>query len=591
MTPPALIERPSDNTLINSAVHAYRKGEYRSLAAAARAHDVNSKTVTARSHGRPSLTTVRQARQKLTVIEEDVICDWVIRLYSQGFPASKATISGLANVLLARRDWLAQEKPETVGKNWVDSWLKRHPNFEKMWAKRKEDKRVQAERPVIINHWFSLISQIVEKHKIKAENAWNMDETGVMIGMGQRVRVVVPKNGKKRHVTESGNRESTSVIECISAAGVTLPPTVIFAGKTHQDRQYPINLPERWRWGRTDKGYTSDEMAVDWLKETFEPLTKTLNGETRLLIMDGQSTHTSVNFISLVMELGIILVYLPPHATHLLQPLDVGCFAPLKQRYEQIMAETFKWELSNISKAQFVEIYEKAREQAFTGSIVSCAWRSAGLFPISRNKILSQLDLVQPLIRPRPRTPPYTVNDFNSYLPSPQQAIKTPQNEWEVEEEWDKVIKHPVFESLMSSPTFNRLSQLKKSAVTTMAEKSLALEENKFLREANRAKAERTRLGSHHLSKARVCGSEDLRIAREQLERRGIRSRVTRQRLTVNQQIHLPQANTPMVNSHLPTDAALAVGQQEIDQEDDNLYRWVDDLLEEDFVELMDEEI
>ena len=100
-----------------------------------------------------------------------------------------------------------------------------------------------------------------------------MDETGVMIGMAQRVRAIVLKKSAKKHIRECGKRESTSVLECISANEVTLPPTVIFAGSTHQDRQYPTNLPSGWRWGRTDKGYTCDELAVDWLKETFEPLT------------------------------------------------------------------------------------------------------------------------------------------------------------------------------------------------------------------------------------------------------------------------------------------------------------------------------
>ena len=117
MAPPPIEERPSDDVLVNRAVIAFRNGEFKTLAAAAIAHDVKPKTVQGLNRGKPSLATTNAIFQKLSVIEEDVIQDWIIRLYSQGFPPTKGTITGMANILLAKRERQNNEKPITVGKN------------------------------------------------------------------------------------------------------------------------------------------------------------------------------------------------------------------------------------------------------------------------------------------------------------------------------------------------------------------------------------------------------------------------------------------------------------------------------------------
>ena len=50
-----------------------------------------------------------------------------------------------------------------------------------------------------------------------------------------------------------------------------------------------------------------------------------------LLLMDGHSTHLSVGLIERAKEHRIILHILPAHTSHILQPLDVGCYGPLQR--------------------------------------------------------------------------------------------------------------------------------------------------------------------------------------------------------------------------------------------------------------------
>ena len=53
----------------------------------------------------------------------------------------------------------------------------------------------------------------------------------------------------------------------------------------------------------------------------------------RLLILDGCEIHIHIEFIEYCLDNSIIVYCLPPHSTHLLQPLDVGLFSPLQKYY------------------------------------------------------------------------------------------------------------------------------------------------------------------------------------------------------------------------------------------------------------------
>ena len=57
--------------------------------------------------------------------------------------------------------------------------------------------------------------------------------------------------------------------------------------------------------------------------------------------MDGHSSHITANAIALCMRDAIDLLILPPHCSHVLQPLDVGVFAPLKRALTSETDATF----------------------------------------------------------------------------------------------------------------------------------------------------------------------------------------------------------------------------------------------------------
>ena len=84
------------------------------------------------------------------------------------------------------------------------------------------------------------------------------------------------------------------------------------------------------------KGWTNDQLGVSWLEKVFDRHTKkTAGNRYRLLILDGHSSHVSMDFLNYCETACILVVVLPLHLTHRLQPLDVSVFSSLVTKYSQ----------------------------------------------------------------------------------------------------------------------------------------------------------------------------------------------------------------------------------------------------------------
>ena len=126
----------------------------------------------------------------------------------------------------------------------------------------------------------------------------------------------------------------------------------------------------------TDSGYNDSELCLRWLREVFDPKTASLQkGEWRILLLDGYESHLSLSVLEYAAEKKILLVCLPAHTSHLLQPLDVGLFGPLQQAYGREVGRLAQLGLNHINKCLFLEILSDARLQAYTPRNVRGAWR------------------------------------------------------------------------------------------------------------------------------------------------------------------------------------------------------------------------
>jgi hypothetical protein len=263
-----------------------------------------------------------------------------------------------------------------------------------------------ATKPVL-DAWFDAYRKVIQEHKITQENTYNMDESGFSIGTMESTRIILDSTFRTKHQAHPGRQEWVSMIECICADGTILSPLGIFKGKNVLQSWIPSEVIDKWFFSANTKGWTSNLHGLEWLKRVFEPATRAkANGQQRLLICDGHDSHISGNFISHCIQNRITLFILPPHTSHLLQPLDVAIFGPLKKRLTAALSHLNQAQLVRIQKIEWIEAYIQARSEACTRQNIESAWRGAGLVPFNPQRALRTMvfDTTPEVERPKAPT-------------------------------------------------------------------------------------------------------------------------------------------------------------------------------------------
>ena len=311
-------------------------------------------TLQDRVHGTETHHEAAEDQQRLSPAQEKRLADWILCQEELGLPLTHSQIKEFVVRILA-----VKGDTNKLGKNWVTGFRKRNPQISTKRTRLIDSKRINGATSEVITAWFSLLDRPTFRD-IKPEHRYNMDEAGIMEGMGSNGLVLGRVGRRVTQKKTPGAKAWTSFIECISATGVALPPIVIFKGKTIQQQWYPEDMkPFRdWLFRSTENGWTSDEVAIRWLEKVFLPRTATKDQEKRLLIFDGHGSHETNDFMFRCYQNNVQLMYLPAHTSHVLQPLDLSIFSPLKRAYRRYIGYlNYLTNSSLISKRRFLKYY------------------------------------------------------------------------------------------------------------------------------------------------------------------------------------------------------------------------------------------
>ena len=460
------------------AIKAIQNGQIPSVAAAARSFDVPRSTLRARLTGRTNRSDARPNGHKFTETEEESIQDWLISMDSRGGALTVEMLRDMANLLLQRR---GNDTPQTVSKNWPTQYLKRHPGLTSRFSRKYDYQRALMEDPKVIMEWFNLFQKTVIKYGVLSDDIYNFDESGFAMGISATTKVITQSfYTGRRGVLQAGNREWVTVIEAIGASGYTLPPYIIFKGKNFMKRWFD-DLPHQWAINHSPNGWTSDEIGVDWLQKHFIPhTTSRTKGKCRLLVLDGHNSHLTAQFDKICKENHIIPICMPAHASHLLQPLDVGCFAVLKRSYGSRVAGYTRLGINSIEKDDFIDIFPMARTDAFKDTIVYSAFAATGLVPFEPDRVLSKLNicLQSPPLPDRPGSQGST-SDSNISTGIPQNIKQLAKRKARI----DAVLSDGL--NKLSSPTKRDLEQYHNMTLKIMNKLVFQDDEIKRLRAGN----------------------------------------------------------------------------------------------------------
>jgi hypothetical protein len=351
MQPPPDIESLSYEDRVILAVQLIKSDASLSLRHVASVYNVSRNTISNRRAGMHPRRDTYPNRSNLTKSEEDSLVLRIRDLSLRGFAPNHAEVRSMADQLLSVRDGTC------VGNNWVERFIARRTEIKSQLSRPRDYCRILCSDPAIIEPWFSLVANVKAKYGILDEDTYNFDETGFQIGVGGSVKVVTASELRLNPIRrQAGDREWITLIAAVSACGWLAPPFFIFKGKNHNQSWY-YNNPKDWRIAVSNNGWTTNEVGVAWLQHFIQHTTQRTVGGYRLLILDGHKSHNSIRFQDICKDNNIITLCMPAHASHILQPLDVGCFSPLKRAYKKEVGALANSSINCIDKLAFLAAF------------------------------------------------------------------------------------------------------------------------------------------------------------------------------------------------------------------------------------------
>ena len=265
----------------------------------------------------------------------------------------------------------------------------------------KDRQRILQEDPEVIKPWFKLVRDTMDQYGVHEDDVHNFDETGFQMGVIGSMKVVTGAERCARpELVQPGDREWVTVIQSICSAGYAIPPFIIYKGRVHISAWYEeADIPRNWKLSVSENGWTNNALGLEWLKH-FDKHTKARQkGSYRLLILDGHESHLSQEFKDYCLVHKILTLCMPAHSSHILQPLDVVCFSPLKLKYSQRVRDLARRRVYHINKEGFLPAFKDAFFDVFTYNNCKKAFQASGLVPVDAQVVLDRLEV-------RLRTPP-----------------------------------------------------------------------------------------------------------------------------------------------------------------------------------------
>ena len=358
------------NAVINDGV---------SIRRAAEDYGIPKSTLGDRISGRILPGSSSGPRKLLTTEEEEDLVAFLRRCAAIGYPKSRKDLMELVQRILEGKGIEHQ-----VSNGWWNAFCKRNPNLTLRAPATLSQARVSATDREVIDNYFDLLEKTMIEYIYdlvgKPGQLFNMDESGFPLSP-KAPKGIFEVGTQNAAAVNSGNKAQITVLACVSAAGHCLPSMVIF------DREkFPMELADGeipgTIYGFSSNGWIDQELFENWFSHHFlryAPATKPL-----LLIMDGHSSHYHPYTIHKAAEEEVILFALPPNTTHVAQPLDKGCFGPLKAKWGEVC---HKYMINNpVNRYCFSRLLHEAWA-AMSASNIIAGFRTTGIYPINRSAI------------------------------------------------------------------------------------------------------------------------------------------------------------------------------------------------------------
>lgn len=328
----------------------------------------------------------------LTASEENKIKEWLLYIAKTGFPATKDQLLDSVQLLLKNLKRQNNFKNGRPGRRWYEGFLKRNPDISERISQHLVKSRSTI-RETSIRGWFQEINTYFLENNLMEiikdpKRVYNCDETAFLLAPKENCVLVAKGEKTVYNVTNNDDKECLTTLITVNAVGDNLPPMVVYKYK-----RIPFSLarkmPKGWGMGCSDSGWMNGEIFFEYIANVFLPYLRQNQAEFPVvLFLDGHVSYLSLALSEFCKEYQIILIALYPNATHLLQPLDVGVFRPLKVEWKKAV---HSWKIENdgrkLRKEDFAPLLARILPTAANQATIQNAFRVCGIYPFSADAV------------------------------------------------------------------------------------------------------------------------------------------------------------------------------------------------------------
>jgi len=165
-----------------------------------------------------------------------------------------------------------------------------------------------------------------------------------------------------------------------------MPPLMIF---NRLRPEYKLGADENTMFAQQKSGWMDGDIYERWLETHF--IKHVPSVRPLLLIFDGLKAHISLGLIEKAEENDILLYCLPPHSSHLLQPLDVSVFGPLKVGWKRVASTFTHFSGRPLNNFNFARLYKVAWNTSITASVIAGGFKRSGIYPFDRKAVVTTM--------------------------------------------------------------------------------------------------------------------------------------------------------------------------------------------------------
>lgn len=360
-----------------------------SIKAAAKQFNVPKTTLYYKVKGKYPEIRHMGPRTNLLEEEEKIIINWMFKSADGGFPITKSQLLDSIEMYIKKLNRSTSFKDGRPGAKWFKLFMKRHPEVSPRMTQNLGKARASVTEESL-KKWFDEVKAELKENLDVLEDAsrvFNADETAIFLApKGEKALV---RKGEKAVYSFISNDEKeciTCLIGC-NALGQLMPPMAVF--KYERIPSSIINeLPDHWSFGRTESGWMTSSTFFEYVANIFHPWLLEKNIKLPIvLFVDGHSSHLTYSLSEFCSENGIHLVALHPNATHIIQPMDVAAFRPLKHIWKQaVHSYKIKNAGAKLKRENFAPLVDAVLQQLKPESLMN-GFRSSGIFPFNKNAI------------------------------------------------------------------------------------------------------------------------------------------------------------------------------------------------------------